>query len=172
MEKPPGSISVTWMPNGATSCASACEKPSKRPLRRVVDADVLERGDAADRRHLDDVPAALGPQVRQRGLGDPQRAEHVGLDLVARFLLGQLLDEAEVAVAGVVDDDVEPPEVLVRLLDGGEVRVAVGDVELNRQQRVAVLLRQVVQCRGVARGGRDLVAAFQGRDRPLPAEAA
>ena len=58
----------------------------QRPLGRVVDADVLERGDAADRRHLDDVPAALRPQERQRGLGDPQRAEHVRLDLVARVL--------------------------------------------------------------------------------------
>ena len=26
--KPPGSTSVTWMPKPATSCASACEKPS------------------------------------------------------------------------------------------------------------------------------------------------
>ena len=85
------------------------------------------------------MPAALSPQIRQRRLGDPQSAEHVGLDLVARLLLGQLLDEAEVAVAGVVDDDVEPSEVVVRLLDRGEVRVAVGHVELNRQKRVAEL---------------------------------
>jgi hypothetical protein len=28
VENPPGSISVTSMPNGATSWASACEKPS------------------------------------------------------------------------------------------------------------------------------------------------
>ncbi len=115
--------------------------------------------------------AALGPQVRQRGLGHPQRAEDVGLDLVACLLLGQLLDEAEVAVAGVVDDDVEPAEVVVRLLDRGEVRVAVGDVELDRQQRVAVLLGEVVQGGGVAGGGGDLVAALEGRDRPFPAEA-
>ena len=86
--------------------------------------------------------------------------------------LGELLDEAEVAVAGVVDDDVEPAEVVVRLLDGGEVGVAVGDVELDRQQRVAVLLGEVVERRGVAGGGGDLVAALQRRDRPLPAEAA
>ncbi len=118
------------------------------------------------------MPAALRPQERQRGLRHPQRAEHVGLDLVARLGLGQLLDEAEVAVAGVVDDDVEPAEVVVGLLDGGEVGVAIGHVELDRQQRVAVLLGEVVQRRGVARGGRDLVAAFQRRDRPLPAEAA
>ena len=133
--------------------------------------DVLERGDAADRRHLDDVPAALGPQVRQRGLGDPQRAEHVRLDLVAGVGLGEFLDEAELPVARVVDDDVEPPEMVVRLLDGREVGLAVGDVQTDRQDRVAVFGHQVVQGRGVAGGGGHLVAPFQGRDRPLPSEA-
>ena len=61
-------------------------------------------------------PAALLAQERQRGLGDPQRAEQVGLDLVAGLGLAELLDHAELAVAGVVDDDVEAAEVLVRLL--------------------------------------------------------
>jgi hypothetical protein len=58
-------------------------------------------------------------------------------------LFGELLDEAEVAVAGVVDDDVQAAEVVVRLLDGGEGGVAVGDVELDRQQRFAVLLGEI-----------------------------
>src|SRR6476659_7868171 len=94
-------------------------EPLEGPLRRVVDADVLECGDAADRRHLQDVAAALCPQVRQGGLGDPQRAEDVCFDLGPRLLLGQLLDEAEVPVACVVDDDVEPAEVVVSLFDRG-----------------------------------------------------
>jgi hypothetical protein len=89
----------------------------------------------------------------------------------ARLGLGEFLDEAEVPVAGVIDDDVKPAEVVVGLLDRGEVRVAVGDVQLNRQQRVAVFLGQVGQGCGVACGGGDLVATLQGRDRPLPAEA-
>ena len=87
-------------------------------------------------------PLRCARRIRQRGLGDPQRAEHVGLDLVARLGLGELLDEAELAVAGVVDDDVEPAEVVVGLLDRGEVGVAVGHVERDRQQRVAVLRRR------------------------------
>src|SRR3954466_3048782 len=41
-------------------------QPLERPLRRVVDADILKRGASAFRRHLEDVPAALGAQVRQR----------------------------------------------------------------------------------------------------------
>jgi hypothetical protein len=65
-----------------------------------------------------------------------------------------------------------PPEVVVRPLDRGEVRVAVGDVEQDRQQRVAVILDEVIERRGVAGCGRDLVAALQRRDRPFPAEPA
>ena len=82
-------------------------------------------------RHLDDVAAALLAQERQRRLGDPQRAEEVRLELRAGLVLGDLLDHAELAVAGVVDDDVEPPEVLVRPRDRGEVSRPVGDVELR-----------------------------------------
>ena len=90
-------------------------------------------------------PLRLLAQIRQRGLGDPQRAEHVRLDLVAGVLLGQLLDEAELAVAGVVDDDVQAPEMVVGLLDRGEVGGAIGDVQLDRQNRVAELVDQIGQ---------------------------
>jgi hypothetical protein len=112
-----------------------------------------------------------GPQVRQRRLGDPQRAEHVRLDLVAGVLLGQLFDEAELAVAGVVDDDVQAPEMLVGLLDGREVGGAIGDVQLQGQNRVPEPLDQRGQRCGVARGGGDLVAPLQRGDRPLPSKA-
>ena len=116
-------------------------------------------------------PLRLLAQIRQRGLGDPQRAEHVRLDLVAGVLLGQLLDEAELAVAGVVDDDVQAPEMVVGLLDRGEVGGAIGDVQRDRQNRVAELVDQIGQCRGVARGGGDFVAPIQGGDRPFASEA-
>ena len=116
--------------------------------------------------------AALLAQERERGLRDPQRAEQVGLDLVACLLLADLLDHAELPVTGVVHDDVQAPEVLVGAADGLEHRVAVGDVERERQQRVAVLGREVVERVRVARRRRDPVAALQRGDRPLAAEAA
>jgi hypothetical protein len=75
-----------------------------------------------------------------------------------------------VPVACVVDHDVQPAEVVVSLLDRGEVRIAVGHVQLDRQQRVAVFFGEVSQARGVAGGGGHLVPALDGRDRPLPAE--
>ncbi len=74
-------------------------------------------------------PRALLAQERQRRLGDPERAEEVGLHLVADVGLAELLDHAELAVAGVVDDDVEAAELLVRRADRGERAVPVGDVE-------------------------------------------
>ena len=77
---------------------------------------VGKRGDPADGGDLDDVAAALLAQVGECGLGDPERAEQVRLDLVAELLLADLLDHPELAVAGVVDDDVEAAEVLMRLL--------------------------------------------------------
>ena len=110
-------------------------------------------------------------QIRQSGLSDPQGAEHIRLDLGARLLLSQLLDEAEVPVAGVVDDDVQSAEVVMSLLDRGEVRVAIGHVQLIGSGRVAVFLGEVGQGRGVAGGGGNLVAALEGRDGPFPAEA-
>ena len=148
---PPGSISVTWMPKSATSWASAWREALERPLRGVVGADERERRDPADRGDLQDVAAALLPQERQRRLGHPHGAEDVGLQLVAELVLGQLLDEPEVPVAGVVDDDVEAAEVLVGLLDGGEVRVPVGDVELRAggsRRRTSRRGRRGCGCRG------------------------
>jgi hypothetical protein len=116
--------------------------------------------------------AALLAQVRQRGLGDPQRAEHVGLDLIACLLLGQFFDEPELAVTGVVHHDVQAPEMVVRLADGGEVCVSIGDVQPNRQQCVAVLVDQIVQRCGVACGGGHFVASLQRGNCPFTAESA
>ena len=46
--------------------------------------------------------------------------------------------------------------------DRGEHGVPVGDVELDRQKCVAVLGRQIIQRRGVARGSRDAIARREG----------
>jgi hypothetical protein len=113
------------------------------------------------------VAGSLLAHDRQRRLRDPEGAEEVRLQLVADVGLAQLLDEAEVAVAGVVDDDVEPAEALVRLLDGCDVRVAVGDVEGDRQQPVAVGLDEVVEGRGVTGGRGNVVAPLECGGRPL-----
>jgi hypothetical protein len=118
------------------------------------------------------VAAALLAQIRKRRLRHPQGAEQIGLDLRPGLLLADLLDHAELPVSGVVDHDVEPAEVVVRLADHVEDRLAVGDVEGERGDRVAVLVHEVVQRRRVAGGRRHTVAAVEGGDGPLAAEAA
>src|SRR6476646_890325 len=111
-------------------------------------------------------------QERQRRLRHPQRTEEVSLHLRSRLPLAELLDHAELAVSRVVDHDIEPAEVVVSSGDRVEHRLAGGDVEGERRYGVAVFVRQIPQRRRVAGGRGHLVAAFQGGDGPLAAEAA
>ena len=85
--------------------------------------------------------------------------------------LADLLEEPEVAVPGVVHDDVELPEMRVGLLHGREVGGAVGHVEFDGQEGVPVDF-QVVEGAEGAGGGGDAVPALQGGECEFPAEAA
>jgi hypothetical protein len=107
------------------------------------------------------VPVALSAQGRQHGLGDVEDAEQVDLELVAQLLLGDLLDNAEEPIACVVDHDVQPSEVGVRLVDRGEDPGAVGHVELQRQHHVAERPDQVVDVAELADRRGHLVATAQ-----------
>jgi hypothetical protein len=99
------------------------------------------------------VPGALRAQPRRHRLADPQRAEEVRLQRRAGFGLVELLDHAERHRPGVVDDDVEPAEVLDGGLDRCEHRSAIGDVGAQREHAVEVV--------DVARERRDAVAALE-----------
>jgi hypothetical protein len=76
-----------------------------------------------------------------------------------------------VAVAGVVDNDVKLAEVLGGPPDGGEVGVEVGDVELDRQEGVAVVLDEIVEDVEFTGGAGDVITSFESGFRPLAAEA-
>ena len=133
-----------------------------------------ERGEgvhAADGRHLDDVARTLLPEIGQRRLRHPQGAEQVGLDLGPGLLLGDLLDGAEQAVAGVVDNDIETAEVVVGVPDGGVHRRLVGHVEGDGEHVVAVGVDEILDRVGVAGGGGHPVTPGQGRLGPDVAEA-
>src|SRR6266568_6176555 len=137
----------------------------------MVGTEGREREDAAHGRDLDDVARALLAEDREDRLRDVENAEQVRLELVAQLLLGDLLDRSEEPVARVVDDDVDPPERLVRGLHRSEHLVAVGDVELDREDGVAVLLDQVTQSVCVAGGRCDLIATLEGGEDELAAKA-
>ena len=76
------------------------------------------------------------------------------------------------AVAGVVDDDIQAAEMLVGLGDSAERCVPVRDIQRQRQQRVAVLCPQVVKRARVPRRSGDTIPALQRCVRPLSTEAA
>ncbi len=61
---------------------------------------------------------------------------------------------------------------LVRALHGREVGRAVGHVEFQGQEPLAVPGGEIVECAGVAGGGGHGVAALERGDGPFPAEAA
>jgi hypothetical protein len=107
------------------------------------------------------------------GLGDPQRAEQVDLDLVAGLLLGDLLDHAEQAVAGVVDHDVEAAEVVDGLLHGGGDGRPVGDVDLQGRMASPYLTRSsnapADRLRAATRSPRSRAASVHSRPKPLDA---
>jgi hypothetical protein len=66
----------------------------------------------------------------------------------------------------------KPPEMLVGVRHRAKGRLAVGDIEGQREQRVAVLGPQVVQRSRVTRRRGDAVAAIQRGLRPLATKAA
>ena len=116
--------------------------------------------------------AALRTQDGQYRLGDVEDAEHVGLQLVAQFLLAEFLHGADQGVTGVVDHHVQPAEPLLGRRDRLEHLRTVGDVQTQRQHRVTEPLDQVGQRFGVPGGCRDLVAALQGGEGEFAAETA
>jgi hypothetical protein len=58
-----------------------------------------------------------------------QNAKQVHVELPLQLRGSDLFDRAKQPVASVVDDYIEPTEARVRLLDGREARVPLGDVE-------------------------------------------
>ena len=78
----------------------------------------------ADRGDVDDAATALRAHVRHDQLNEPGQAEDVHLELAARLAQRHVFDRAVGAVAGVVDQHVDPPGRGDDLLD------AVGDGRL------------------------------------------
>jgi hypothetical protein len=78
---------------------------------------------------------SLGPQVRQHGPDQVDRAEQVSLDHPSELLVAGLLDGAEQAVAGVTDDHVDRAERPERARHDPAHLLGVGDVEQGRPVR-------------------------------------
>ncbi len=62
------------------------------------------------------------------------RADQCGRQLALNLLRTQLFEKARFEVTCVVDEDIDPPEVIERSLDGGLGVLWVRDIELDREQ--------------------------------------
>lgn len=105
---------------------------------------------------------------RQCGLGHPQRAKQIGLDLGAGLFFADFLNRAELAIACIVDDNVQPAEALVGRCHGSINRLLVIDVELDGGNLVAIFFDEVRQGVGVSCGRGHAVATGEGCLRPDP----
>ncbi len=87
----------------------------------MIGANRRERGDAAQARHLNDMSRTMRTHDGQRRLGDPQRPEKVRFELGAHILFREFLNHAEMAIASIIDNNIEPAEVVgssLHLLEG------------------------------------------------------
>jgi AcrR family transcriptional regulator len=96
--------------------------------------------------------------VRQYGARQLDRRDQVGRDLRLDLRVGELLRGPERPVPGVRHDQVDPPELGERAVDDGTQLRYVGDVELGGPQLFAVLVRELGEALGLARGGGDAIA--------------
>lgn len=121
-----------------------------------------------------DVSRTLCAHNWQHRLRDPQRPEKVRFELGAHIIFRQFLDHAEVAIPGVIDNDIELAEVVSGSLYRVKGSAAVGDIELERQDSVAVPLDERVQGPQVAsrcsnRAPRSRAASAHSRPKPFDA---
>jgi hypothetical protein len=98
----------------------------------------------------------LSAHDRQGSAGHVQRPEQGGLDLGPEVLGGDLLEEAGLEVAGIVDHHVDAAEPLDGCLDGRLGGGGVGHVERNCEEVLVLAL-----------GGGDLVGVASGADHRM-----
>ena len=115
-----------------------------RPLGRAVVEQLRRALVGRHRCAVDDRGALL--EVRPRSLRHEEHAEDVGLERPPQLVL---VDVGDVLVgmllAGIVDEDVEPAELLDRLPDGPFAELLVADVAGDRDRSAAFLLDDLLR---------------------------
>jgi len=97
------------------------------------------------------VTRPLLPHERDRRLGHVDDAEEIGLDLGPELSEACVLDRADIAIARIVDENIQPSEGFGSCLDGTVCCLLIGDVECDGANLFAVALRQIGKLRGIAR---------------------
>ncbi len=92
---------------------------------------------------------------------ESREAKHIGLEHRPNVVVVAFLDRREIAVAGVVDKDVDATEASLGGLDGRFDLCLLLDVEIESQRLVGVVADEIVDLRFVARRHHDAIAARQ-----------
>ena len=150
-------MSIVRISNGGTSGVRSIQPSTLNLAAGVRGAEFLAR-DAGGRGDRDDQAGALGHDRRYR-TGDDNGPNRVVSICAPELLRGELIEEAGVEVASVVDQNVDASEPLERSLDGRVGVGRVGAVELDLQEVIIL-----------AQGRRDGVGVTCGSDqqRDLP----
>jgi transcriptional regulator with XRE-family HTH domain len=143
----------------------------KGELGRGVGCGELPADNARRGGDGDHVTGALRAHDREDRAGHIQRAEEVGLHLLAQLVLAGHFKEAGIEVTGVVDEHINAAEARDGDLGGGDGCCRVGDIE-GQGEEVLVLAECLGDLRGVAGGGDDGVAGGEGRLGHVDAHAA
>jgi hypothetical protein len=89
------------------------------------------------------------------------RSEDIDFELAPQLFLAKLFHSTEGAEACVIDENIDTAEVMLCLLNCAVNTLSVGDVELERQNEIAVFFAQIFQRLRTAAGSRDLVTTLQ-----------
>ena len=106
----------------------------------------------------------------EHGASQRDRGEEVHLEQRPQLVVGRLLDRPHLRAAGVVHEDVDPAEVLDRVIDRADPLVRVGDVQTHRVH--PVIGGEIAQLARIPRGRDDAIAAVQSGLGQSAAEAA
>ena len=159
VRKKPGSTIVVWMPKAGPRTAATPSIPQPRTRGGVGRAELLP-DDASCRRDRDDISRPLPAHHGQHRARDVHRPDKVRRQRPLDLLRRQLLEEAGVEVARVVDQHVDTAEPLEHRLHRRLRRREACDVELDDEQVVSLAesfghsfdVRPVATTRGRRRG--------------------
>jgi hypothetical protein len=121
---------------------------------------------------FDDVAGVTAAHVRQDRLDHRHGAEHVDRELGPDLIEARLLDRALEAVAGIVDQHVDPAGLAQRVLDALAHARFVRDVEQDAEGSPWGELLELGPARFVPERASDLVAALQSGFGQGPPQAA
>src|SRR6266478_9102807 len=101
----------------------------------------------------------LLPHDRDCGLGDNDDAEEIGFDLCAKIGQARILNRADITIAGIIDEYVQPPKGFNGGPNGITRRTLISHVEGNGANLFTVAPHEIGELRRITRGGNELVTS-------------